>query len=171
MISANISQYIVSIYVLLAGMALTARGKDNCDDEDAVDSVKDISSSIFDNSIDNEIIDGLVDDLTQTFGAFASGMIADGACDAFTAASVTKVCNSTGTSYRCDPNAGFNYQCALLNLSSGASSTSAYNSELKVAVLEASGVNVTSMKNVIRLAMEESAESSVESLYPSAEYM
>jgi hypothetical protein len=169
LLSANISQYIVSVYVLFAGIQLTKRGKENYDAEETKDVINDISSSIFDSAIDEGLLESVMSNLTQVLGTFASQTAVDGLCDSFTSSSIERACNQTGTGFVCAQSPGFNYQCALIDMASTSSASSEY--ELQYAVIEAAGFDMSLVESTVRAAMVESTSTAVDSLYPSSLYM
>lgn len=76
LISSNIAQYIVSLYILIAGISLTRNALENYDVERAKETISSVSDYVFDTTVDKEILKTILLDFTGLFGLFVHGDIA-----------------------------------------------------------------------------------------------
>jgi hypothetical protein len=173
LISSNIAQCIVSLYVLIAGISLTRNALENYDAERAKETISSVADYIFDTTVDEEILESILSNFTGLFGSFVDG-------DSFNCSRslsygkdfFDSVCEvSDDEIITCDPNAGADYLCAFADFAGNGTGGSEIGVTQKLALLQASGFDVVALQSTLQAALDHAANTSVDSLYPSSDYM
>ena len=172
MVASNIAQYIVAIYILFAGLALTERVSTEYDKDWAKRQANDFINKTFGTESNEEAADALVENVTSIVSQYMTAREASGTdfgCSVSSASAeeiIGTYCSS-GEILVCDTSAPVNYLCPLLN----EEQASGLNPEVKQALLSGSGFDETLLKQVARDAMQQAADDSVDTLYPAEKYM
>jgi hypothetical protein len=170
LLSGNIAQYIVCIYVLVAGIQFTKMALENFTEENTKQVFSDYSGYVFNTSNDEGIVDQIMANLTGSLGLYINDEL--GKCSGAGNVSldiVESFCQSPTNNISCDPNATTDFLCSFA--SAATNDQSRYELSEQLALLAASGFDVVGVEETIQLALEEAAETSIDSLYPSSEYM
>jgi len=171
LIAANMAQYIVSFYTLLAGLTLTHTVIEDYDTESVKQTLRDMVDYMMDRAVDEETVVALsasVSTLVADFLATTTNSEDQNCTDSASNATsvVDALCQSvTGTGlYQCDEGADVNYLCKLIEAPD-------LNALKKMALLNASGFDVEYLLGAVRVTLQQGADESVDSLYPSEKYM
>mmetsp|Transcript_24281 Transcript_24281/g.45209 ORF Transcript_24281/g.45209 Transcript_24281/m.45209 type:complete len:1056 (+) Transcript_24281:78-3245(+) len=169
LLSGNICQYIVSIYVLLAGIQFSLYVLEEYSKDDAKSYVHDVTQFIFDPESNQEMVELFLANFTGLLANYLGNDVGNCSEADFPIDAVETFCNYSSGIYSCDQNATIDYLCSFSN------GVTADQSQLDVsqqlALLAASGFNVSALEEAIELSLEEAGNASVDSLYPSSEYM
>jgi hypothetical protein len=167
LLSGNLAQYVVSIYVLVAGIQFSMYVVDEYSKEDAKIFIHNITSNFFQPRDDISDIESFL----ATFSGYAASYLA-GDCTNATILPVEEVeslCTVTEGVYDCQVGASKDFLCTFA-LSTSANETR-YEISHQLALLAASGFNVTGLEESAEEAFSQAADASIDSLYPSSEYM
>ncbi|CAB9521768.1 unknown protein [Seminavis robusta] len=192
-LAGNIGQYVVVVYTLLGGITLTEQVIANFDDEWAKQQFRSFAERTFTLADQDEVTTALVSNVSTLVSGFlaqgstADTLLSDG-CSGMRndTAAVEDIldmyCNnnnnrlvdgalnlsgSSGAQLYCDPDAPVNYLCPLLD----ASVAGTLNVTSQQALLGGSGFDADLLEQVVRDAVYQSADDSVDSLYPAEKYM
>ena len=168
-VASNIAQYIVSLYILLYGMYLTRQVMDNYDSEKAKATLEDLVDVAFDTTVDEDMVSGLTANISSIIAKYMiyQSDSADFGCSGFNATAdeiLKSYCSNTTGRLLCDRNASVNYLCPVL-------SSPSLPFAQQIALLGGSGLDEEFLESVARESLEQAAEESVNSLYPSERYM
>jgi hypothetical protein len=171
LISGNIAQYIVCIYVLIAGIQFTISALENFTEENTKQAFSNYTSFVFNTSNDDGILDYLMANFTGSMGTYLNNEIGNNCSDPgiMNLDAVQSLCQSSTSNHSCDPNATTDRICSFAYAATD--NQSRYQLSEQLALLAASGFDVDGMEGAVQIALEEAAENSVDSLYPSSEYM
>lgn len=170
--AANLSQYIVVLYILLAGVYYTRYVGDNFSGEEAKDSMSAEVSRVIWTTVD---IDAVIDysiEIGSYTGTYLSDLNETGAidvdCSGFLSSGGQVLAESCGGRFLgCDYNdtsVQKDTLCALL-------STPDLDPASQLTLLRGSGLSADLIINQIQAAMEQSIDHGVDSLYPNEKYM
>jgi hypothetical protein len=179
LIASNITQYIVSIYLLLYGVQMTKLAKDNYDVDDARDAVtRGVTKYLFDSTVDEQLLEYVLSNWTGLMSGFISKHSDEtgfGCADrnaGFDPGFLETACNFTsGEAFTCDKEAGIDYVCAFADLANTTVDEEGPSIQQAMGVLGASGFDVDTMEVTIRSALEQAASNTVGNLYPHSQYM
>lgn len=170
LLSGNIAQYIVCLYVLVAGIQFTVYALDNFSEENTKEAFVNYSGYVLNTASSEVILDDFMAYFTEIMGAYVSNYI--GNCSdhgSVNMDTIQALCQSSSNNQSCDTNATTDFLCSFAYAAT--TNESQHNVSERLALLSASGFHVGSMGGAVRVALEEAAELSVDSLYPSSEYM
>ncbi|KAG7356326.1 hypothetical protein IV203_001012 [Nitzschia inconspicua] len=170
LLSGNLVQYIVSIYILVVGFQISFYLIDEYSKENARMFIHNVTWDLI------QPIDGFegVESLLATFTGYIGSYMAGEAGDCTNATILTpeeveSLCSVTEGVYDCHEGASRDIFCTLAH--------STYNNDTQLelshqlALLTAAGFNVTGLEESAIQSIEDATISSVDSLYPSSEYM
>jgi hypothetical protein len=169
LISSNIAQYCVCIYVLVAGIYLTRNVIENYDEEEAKATISRYTAFVVDTAVDEGVIDAVMVNVTSLIGSFVGDIIdqdgfnCSGSDELSGLESACYFASDKEATYSCDPDADINYLCMFAKIEA--------HDEQQMAVLQASGFDTNKLESVLRASLDAVGDSYVESLYPSADYM
>lgn len=174
MVAGNIAQYIVVIYTLFGGIALTEHVLTNFDKESAKQTFRDIleertfSTVLDDGIVESDLVGNMSSLVSQYMLSMEANGTADFGCSNSTTGSVEDIlatyCSSSEMSTKgCDPSAPVNYLCQLLDPAAAQS----LNATSRQALLAGSGFDQEFMKEIARNAIYQANDASVDTLYPS----
>lgn len=174
LIASNISQYIVAVYLLIAGIMLLTSVTDTFNSEVATAQVRRFSLGLLNSEADAEIIyeaAGNVTSFARNMFNLQTSMGADFGCDGFSSTAqevLAQYCSTSGTDdiydLICDQNADINYICAFL-------SDDDLTVREQLALLTGSGIDDKAVTESLFNVVERATESAINSLYPSERYM
>jgi hypothetical protein len=181
LLSSNVAQFIVSVFVLVAGFRVTGRVSAAYDKEEAKAAAGEYIALLFDLKTESGLASNLVANISSHFTAFLvstgqNGTTVDGECNGTIEHSdlsslAESACGLVGELYQCDGISGVDYFCALSESTGNFTGQTQADSLLNLGLLNASGLDVDSMLAASRSALQIAAEASVESLYPAEKYM
>jgi hypothetical protein len=174
LISSNITQYIVCLYVLLAGINLTNTVKLNFDEDKTVDSVTGIINYALDRTVDEGLLEAVLENWTGLLRGFIVGQSNEGGfncADTIHADLLESACNFKSGDFNCNPDSGIDYVCAFANSASNSTNITGAGLAEQLGLLDASGFDVRTLESSLRVALDQAATTSVNSLYPSSQYM
>lgn len=149
LISSNIAQCIVSLYIIIAGINLTRNVLENFDEDDAKEVISATTRQMLDRAVDDDLLKGLLLNMTSIFSVFlASQSTPEGI-------------------FNCSDVSLNTHMCKLVD--SVVAKSASFEEQLDL--YASAGLDVDSMHYEIGLALGEAAEASVDSLYPSSRYM
>jgi hypothetical protein len=171
LLASSIAQWVVCIYILWTGLSFARTTMDSYNPEDATAKMDKALNYALDTGIEEGLVRHLLVDVTSTFGKYLRRL--DGLkniglnCSSYTTADaiIDQYCQTTDGILQCDPLHSTEYLCAWGDLSSKLDSTN------QLALLNASGIDVDSLLSASRLSIHKASEQTVNSLYPSAQYM
>jgi hypothetical protein len=165
MISANLTQYVVAIYLLIGGLFLTARVSEDYSVEWAKEYVYQQVIRVFRSDRVAQAVDSGMTNATHQMASFLSLLNDNGAivCGDGTDSAedlLSKYCPGTGNLTECNFPADVNVLCPLAD-------SELLNASSQLAMLEASGFDGEALRQALFEVAEQSVESSVDSLFPS----
>jgi hypothetical protein len=169
MISGNLTQYVVAIYLLVGGLFLTARVADEYDVEWAKQSLNELLVRAFHedrfrtNAVNSAVMNVTLQltsylSILQNYGAIDCGEGTESADDL-----LNKYCPGTGNLTECTFPPDANFLCPLTESSTAGS----LNASSQLALLDASGFDGNALREAMLVVAQQSVESSVDSLFPS----
>lgn len=176
MISSNLAQYVVALYLLLGGIYLTNYLANEYDIEWA----KRHFGAYVDRSImsaaDSELVEEATANVTAIFGQYLQAASAGGAIDlgcrnnGLDAEELLEShCANVDGSILCDQSSSdLNYLCPIVADPAGWESL---NETSRMALMNASGVSANLISDTIAAAAREATSRSVDTLYPAEKYM
>lgn len=170
LLSGNLAQYVVSIYVLVAGIQFSIYLLEEYSKQDSKKFIHNITSNFFqpnDNSDEVESVMAAFTDYAASFVAREAGNCTS--ANILTVEEIESLCNVTEGIYECQEGATEDYLCTFAH--SASDNATQYEITHQLALLAAAGYNVTAWEESAEAALEQAADASVDSLYPSAEYM
>lgn len=171
LLASNMSQFIVSLFVLIAGIRLTQRVSDNYDLEAAKNRAGEYVALLFNQSVAPELVEELAANYSLILADYmvnSSNYNETCAAESFTNVSQAG-CELVGSYFSCDPDGSDDYLCTLLDYS--ANSTSDVDGLLTLGLLNASGLDADRIIETSEAALQAAAEASVDSIYPAQKYM
>jgi hypothetical protein len=172
LISSNIAQYIVCVYVLIIGISLSRNALENYDEEKAKEQVSDVTAKILDTAVDEGLLNYMLRNFTSVLGSYVQD--SERNC---TSSSLNDVFDSVcefgnNSDVVCDPTASVDYLCAFAESTAGnETNLTSLDFTKQLGLLKASGFDVDTLNNTTRNFLDEAASASVDSLYPSSDYM
>lgn len=170
LIASNAAQFIVSVFVLIAGIQLTMRIEENYDIDAARRQAGGYVDLLFNNSVAENITAGMVADFSIIMTDFLSGSGLEETCATGNVTDFSETaCEYVGAYLVCDSNTTNDPLCTLLDYAPQANS---YLEGINaLGLLNASGFDATSLVNTTQTYLKSAAQASVDSLYPSQKYM
>jgi hypothetical protein len=170
LLSGNIAQYIVCIYILVAGIQFSRYLVDEYSKEGSKSYIHNITKNFFDPHDSQEVVNLFMSNINYFVASYLQSNGEN--CtesDILTVNEVESLCNLKSEFYACEANSSTQYLCTFAHaLSNNATS---YEIEHQLALLSGAGFNVTGLEQSAIRALEHAADASVDSLYPSHEYM
>lgn len=170
LLSGNIAQYIVCIYVLVAGIQFSQYVIEEYSKEDAKTYIHNITEQFFDPDLTQSTVDLFMSNLNGYMATYLQS--SNDSCtpeDILTVEEVESLCDVNTGFYACEANSTTQYLCTFAHALSD--NQTLYDIEHQLALLAGAGFNVTGLEQSAIDALEEAADASVDSLYPSHEYM
>jgi hypothetical protein len=170
LLASNIAQYIVSVFVLLAGIGLTTSAKDNFSEANAKRDV----TNFLDNSINTNTDPTQVQAVTTTIGnKITDYLVKNANCSgSYSQEALNFACGYVSGNYQCNPNATVNYICALANLTTfNSTAYSATAQAAQTAYLQASGFDASGTQQAVEDALAQASNNALDSFYPSKRFM
>lgn len=166
----SVAQYIVSIYILLAGISLTSSAMANFDKENTKEYFQALMSHVVDKSVESAVAESLSANLsTAVLNAFMAAAANSSMFSCKNTSNIDYVldsyCSTSQGFFQCEKDANVSYICALIDGYSG------INSEQQAALLNASGIDVSQVSALSEASLQYAADQSLDSLYPSERYM
>jgi hypothetical protein len=162
------AQFLVSVFVLIAGIRLSKRVSEQYDVQAAKRQADEYVDLLFNRSVSPELVNELAANYSLLLADYlgTSGYSETCADKNFTDVSQAG-CELVGSYFQCDPDANNDYICTLLDY------TNSSNADGLVALglLNASGFDADYLLQVSQDVLEAAAEASVDSIYPSEKYM
>ena len=169
LVSNNMTQFVVCVFVVIAGVTLTQTTINDYNKEKAQRLAGEYMGLIFDRTVSEDAVTSVVATLgtyvSEFIGATSAGEAwAQEQCAASNFTSLANdVCSLAAAYYQCEDNAT-DYLCEIV---SGAPADSLLN----LALLNSSGLDVDLVLNTTRTALQEAAANSADSIYPAESYM
>lgn len=170
LLASNISQYTVSVFVLLAGIGLTTSAKNNFNEANA----KRVVTNFLNQAVNTNTNPSTVQAVTTTIGNKISDYLVkhSNCTSSYLQSALDSACHYVAGFYRCDPKANVNYLCALVN--STMLNSSAYTATQQAAqnaYLQASGFDTSGTKQAVQEALAQASNNALDSFYPSKRFM
>lgn len=170
LIASNAAQFIVAVFVLIAGIQLTRRIEENYDIEEAKRQAGSYVELLFNNTVAESITSGLVANFSVILTEYLFGIGLNDTCSAGNFSDITEAgCELAGTYVSCDSNTSNDFLCTLLN--STLDTDSYIGGITALGLLNASGFDATRLVQTTHEYLTTAAEASVNSLYPTQKYM
>ncbi|KAG7372979.1 hypothetical protein IV203_033703 [Nitzschia inconspicua] len=170
LLSGNLAQYIVSIYVLVVGIQTSMYLVDEYSKEDAKKFIHNVTWNLFQPNDGFEDVESFMGTFTGYIGSYMAGEAGDCTnATILTPEEVESLCNITEGVYDCHEGASRDIFCTLAHSTYG--NTTQHELSHQLALLAAAGFNVTGFEESAKQSIEDATNSSVDSLYPSSEYM
>jgi hypothetical protein len=170
LLSGNLAQYVVSIYVLVAGIQFSIYLVDEYSKENAKRFIHNITSTFFRPQDNNDEIETFMTSFSSHAASFLVAKAGDCAnATILTVEEVESLCNVSEGIYECQEGASEDYLCTFAIAASNNSTQ--YEISHQLSLLAASGFDVNALQEAAEAAFEEAADASVDSLFPSHEYM
>jgi hypothetical protein len=167
MISSNIAQWIVTMYVLFRGIKLTKDVTANYADDRTKKAFLDWAGSTISTSSEDALVNATTGQTTILFGTFLASQSNTTSLNCPSASAselVSQYCTNVGGQYVCNP-PNWSPACALLLNTSGLTTLQTK------ALLDASGFDPGLIANTTRAAIHKASEQAVNSIYPAQQYM
>lgn len=180
LVSSNVAQFIVTIFVLVAGIRLSQTASEEYSKDQAKTTAAEYITLLFDTSVNSELSSNLVANISSHFSDFLYSTGQSGVLEGQCNSSVLQgdlgdlgqsTCDLIGGLYECDSISSVDYLCALAQQTGNATISSAEENLLNLGLLNASGLDVETILAASKAALHLAAESSVDSLYPAEKYM
>ena len=171
LLASNMAQFIVSLFVLIAGIGFTQRVNEHYDVDAAKNLAGDYMALLFNRSVSDELVEQLAANYSLILTEYISNSSSyDETCATVSYANVSQAgCELVGGYFTCDPEGSDSYICTLLDYS--ANSTSDVDGLLALGLLNASGLDADRLVEASEAALQAAADASVDSLYPAQKYM
>jgi len=170
LIASNAAQFIVAVFVLIAGIQLTRRIEENYDIDEARRQAGAYVDLLFNNTVAETITAGMVANFSLIMTDFLSATGYKESCNAGNFSDISETaCELIGTYVSCETNATNDYICTLLDYSPDPNSY--LDGITALGLLNASGFDATRLVSTSREYLTDAAQASVNSLYPSEKYM
>lgn len=170
LIASNAAQFIVAVFVLIAGIQITRTIEENYDVEEARRQAGAYVDLLFNNSAAETITAGMVANFSLIMTDYLSASGLNDTCTTGNFSDVSEVgCELVGNYLSCDPNGSNDYVCTLLDYSPDP--TSYTDGLTALALLNASGFDANRLVQTSQEYLIAAAEASVNSLYPTQKYM
>lgn len=172
LLASNISQYIVSVFVLLAGIALTETAASHYNPAQAQQIIQRDLQKAVNLGVNPAFVNILANNVTSVISDFLNGpynsMIN---CSNFTynQAAINNACQDVNGVFQCNPNANVNYLCSFINFNATAAGPNA--SAQQLGLLAASGFDTGEANKAFNAILQKSSNNALASLYPAQKYM
>lgn len=172
LLASNLAQYVVSVYILITGIKLIQVVSDNYNLEVAQEQLSSVLERVLDTSVNEELVNSMAAEIGLLVSSFVKSMnatnISNVNCSSlggFNGSDVIdEFCRSSEGFLQCNSAANVNYLCALLDGPS-------MDGLDQLGLLNASGFDANVLMETVREILQESANKTVESLYPSSRFM
>ncbi len=168
LIASNAAQFIVSIFVLIAGIHICKRIEENYDIEEARRQVGAYVDLLFNTSVADEITAGMVSEFSLIMREYLLVSGLNDTCEAGNFTDISDACNFVSTYVSCESNETSDALCTLLAYPDSQSFADGLTS---LGLLDAAGFDASSLVNTSQAYLSAAAEASVNSLYPNQKYM
>ncbi|KAL3903454.1 MAG: hypothetical protein SGILL_010439, partial [Bacillariaceae sp.] len=165
----NIAQYIVCVYVLIAGIQFSRYLLEEYSKEGAKNYIHNLTENFFEPHDNQEVVDIFMSNMNYYVGSYLAD--SNNNCtesDILSAEEVESLCDLDAGFYACETSASSKYICTFAHAVS--ENSTQYEIEHQLALLAGAGFNVSGLEESAIHALEEAADASVDSLYPSHEY-
>ena len=174
-LAANISQYVVTVFVLIAGIQLTKQVIENYSKEEAKQQAGHYVNQFLNQSVDSTLVNGAVVNLSHIFSQFLlSNQVVFGQNCSSTnqTGAPEEACDLVNDFYKCNETILIaNNSSSLCSLLDSSVNSSSANGTLQLGLLNAAGLDIDSITQIATQATEAAAQASIDSLYPAEEYM
>jgi hypothetical protein len=168
LLASNISQYIVSVFVLLAGLALTMTAASNYDPANAQRIIENDLQKAVNVGFSQNLVNALSANVTNVVSSFLNGQtMIDCGNTHYTQESINQACQDVNGVYQCNPNSTINWLCAFINYNN----TGANANAQQAALLSISGFNTNATNTAFTTALQSSSNNALATLYPAQKYM
>jgi hypothetical protein len=168
LIAANISQYIVVLYILLAGVLLSDHVKENFGKESTKKTLRSGVEYMIQTYVTEEQIFQVSASISTLMGSFIGQLnetgVANFDCSAVAVRGEAIFAETCKEFLGCDPKESAASLCALLDMPQQDGLT-------QLTFLKGAGLDADLLISQIERALQQSVDESVDSLYPSQEYM
>jgi len=177
LLSANISQYIVAIFILIAGIQLTKTVVQEYSKNEGKAQAIAYIDMLFNNTVDEDLVRTAVANLSLVFSGFLAqqsnqAFFAQNCPSANLTGSPEEACTFVNGFYLCNNETlSLNNSSALCSLVGYSSNSSSADGLLQLGLLDASGLNTESILGIAREATNAAAQGAIDSLYPAEQYM
>lgn len=170
LLASNAAQFIVAVFVLIAGIQIMRRIDENYDIEEARRVAGSYVEILFNKSVSETITAGMTANFSLILTEFLYSSVLNDACANVTNLTVP-VCENIGEYVSCDSNAslGSDYLCTLLD--SYSNSSTSLDGVTALGLLNASGFDASGLVETSRDYLQTASRATVDSLYPSQKYM
>ena len=162
-LASNICQYILTLFLIVGGFALSKYVADNYDPDGIKEIVSESINFLFDNNLATGAASNDVTSLVADWAATNDGL--ESSCSTVGADFINQNCQTINGVFTCQqPNNGDNLLCGLVG---GDSLTP----EEQSALLDGAGFSSDALKLASRQSLQDAASEAVSSLYPKEQYM
>jgi hypothetical protein len=177
LLAANVSQYIVTIFILIAGIQLTKRVIEEYSKEYAKEQSGEYVDLMFNRTLDDDLVNAAVANISHALTGFlaqeSNQAVFGQNCPPVNLTGLPEsACELVNGFYQCDDQAlSVNNSSPICTLLDYSANTSSPDGLLVLGLLEASGFDSGTVTEIARQAMNAAAQSSIDSLYPAEPYM
>lgn len=170
LLASNVAQFIVVIFVLIAGIQVVRRIEENYD----IDEARRVAGSYVDLLFNDSVADALTAKMVANFSLIMTDFLASSSlndtCATGNFSDINEAaCELVGTYFTCDSDTNDDYLCTLLSSAPGSNST--LEGLTALGLLNASGFDADQLVQGAEEYLQTAAQASVDSLYPSQKYM
>ena len=174
-LAANISQYVVTIFVLIAGIQLTKQAMEMYNKEEAKQQAGLYVNQFFSQSVDSFLVNGAVVNVSHIFSQFllSNQVVLGQNCPSINLTGAPEAaCDLVDDVYKCNETLLIaNNSSALCSLLDYSVNSSSANGALQLGLLNAAGLDIDSITQIATQAIEAASQASINSLYPAEKYM
>jgi hypothetical protein len=168
LLASNMAQFLVTIFVLIAGIQLCKRVSEQYDIEAAKRQAGEYLDLLFNRSVPPELVEGLAANYSLLLADYLGNIGYNEICAARNFTDISQAgCELVGSYFQCDPDTNNDYICTLLDYANESNTVGL----LALGLLNASGFDADYLVEVSQDALVAAAEASVDSIYPSEKYM
>lgn len=171
LVAANITQFIVTVFILIAGIGLTRKVATEYDLETAYLAAGEYVELIFNHTISPHLVVGLASNFSLIVTDFVTSAVdLSDVCTDGNYSDISQAgCELVGQYFNCD--AAASSVCTLLDYYLYEGSNSINDGLLALGLLNATGFKASEMLNAAKTALMNAADSRVNSIYPASRYM
>jgi hypothetical protein len=168
LLASNMAQFLVTIFVLIAGIQLCKRVGEQYDIEAAKRQAGEYLDLLFNRSVPPELVEGLAANYSLLLADYLGNIGYNEICAARNFTDISQAgCELVGSYFQCDPDTNNDYICTLLDYANESNTVGL----LALGLLNGSGFDADYLVEVSQDALVAAAEASVDSIYPSEKYM
>ena len=177
LIASNITQYIICVFVLLFGIALTNEAGVNFNPENARETMSAYTDVALNLTSHSSVTDEIMFEITDTMGGFiqnftlGNGVGLTTLCPSSNLLAITNgvidIASSNGTG-QLSP---FDAMCAFVELSGNQALEDAAGLDMQLQLLDAAGIDLFSVEDQAKEVIDEATSDAIDNLYPAEKYM